>query len=294
MKDFEFSDGKSIPNFRGWNDYATRRAIVMIIDPDSAREILRHQNTKNRPCSPVNIVKYARDMTAGNWKVNGEAIVFAWNGRLMDGQNRLHACVKTGIPLVTFVVFGVDPDAFDTINQGKKRGVGEALGIAGERNGKNLAASIALLNTYETSTSLSGFVSVKPLTVGESDEVLRRHPGLRESVSYICSRNKTLWFLMPRVGSVCHYLFTQIAPFEADLFFDDLASGVGLDYGDPVLYLRNRLMREKDAKAKLPMADIMALTIKAWNIRRSGRKVLNKQLNWKSGGLKPEPFPKPI
>lgn len=291
----EASNGQPIPNFRNWDDFVTPRSIVMTIDPDSAEEILRDLNTKNRPSSPRNIVRFARDMSAGKWKLNGEAIVFAWTCRLMNGQNRLHACVKSGIPLVTFVTFGVDPETLDTIDQGKKRSIGDALGINGEKNCNNLAASIALLVTYESSEIKStGFVRSKNITVAEAEEALARHPDLRESSSLIKSMHDPLWFLVPRVGTVCHYLFSRIDRVEAGRFFDDLASGAGLRDGDPVLLLRDRLMHDRKAKTDILLAEMLALVIKAWNFRRSGRVITKNMFRWRSTGPTAESLPRPF
>jgi hypothetical protein len=58
-----------------------------------------------------------------------------------------------------------------------------------------------------------------------------------------------------------------------------------------VLLLRNRLIENKTAKTRLKMDEVIALVTKAWNIRRSGRRVRN--LSWRGTGPTAEPFPTP-
>ena len=48
-------------------------------------------------------------MQNGEWKLNGKSICFDWNGRLLNGQHRLSAVVRSGVPLTTLVVRGLDP-----------------------------------------------------------------------------------------------------------------------------------------------------------------------------------------
>lgn len=59
----------------------------VLVTPELAAEWLNH-NTRNREKRPKRIAAYARDMAAGRWRRSGEAIKFAPDGTLLDGQNR--------------------------------------------------------------------------------------------------------------------------------------------------------------------------------------------------------------
>jgi hypothetical protein len=75
-------------------------------------------------------------------------------------------------------------------------------------------------------------------------------------------------------------------------FFAKLVSGAGLVEGDPVLALRNFLLRDASPVAKVTSYHRMAMTCKAWNIYRDRRTV--GTLKFKAGGAKPEAFPEPM
>ena len=54
------------------------------------------KNSCNRPLSQNTVYRYADAILSGEWKLNGDTIRFDSNGTLIDGQHRLHACVKAG------------------------------------------------------------------------------------------------------------------------------------------------------------------------------------------------------
>jgi hypothetical protein len=62
---------------------------VEMITPQKAVEILDTKNFNNRPVSQFTVDRYAQEMKAGRWKLNGEPIIFGKSGRLIDGQ---HLC----------------------------------------------------------------------------------------------------------------------------------------------------------------------------------------------------------
>jgi hypothetical protein len=95
--------------------------------------------------------------------------------------------------------------------------------------------------------------------------------------------------LPPAMAAFLHYRFMEIDPTAAELFFMDLVSGEGLQKNRPVYQLRERLMANRLAKAKLPQREIMAITIKAFKMERQGKKI--EHLRWRNQGAQAEPFP---
>lgn len=86
------------------------------ITSDQAKKILELCHLNNRPASKFVVSTISKALLSGNWIYNGESIIFANNGVLLDGLVRLIACAETGKPLITNVAFGVDPDIFDSTN----------------------------------------------------------------------------------------------------------------------------------------------------------------------------------
>lgn len=113
-----------------------------LIDAEKAAKYLAHNNG-NRGKKKRALHDYAEDMKNGMWKFNGvDNIVFDTNGDLRNGQHRLEAIVTSGEPQAYFVVRGIDPEAFDTMDVGAKRGLADMLHAKDISNETRMAAMV--------------------------------------------------------------------------------------------------------------------------------------------------------
>lgn len=101
---------------------------IELVTPEVASRLLEN-NEGNRRIRPSVVTKYAAAMLHGNWKVTPEPIVISNTGRLMNGQHRLHAVIKSGVSISLFVVRGVDVVLFEALDRGATRSAADALGI---------------------------------------------------------------------------------------------------------------------------------------------------------------------
>jgi len=251
-----------------------------IVTPEMATEWLKG-NFINRPLNVRHVDTLASEMSKGRWKSNGDTICF--NGdTLIDGQHRLEACVKSGVAFETIVVSGLPSDVFDTKDAGKIRSAADVLSIRGEKNAAKIAASLKIVDRY-----LTGRMASPPrYTNTDVEALLVQHPGIRESVSHIKTTKKLLSY---SILTGLHYLFAQKDKALADEVADKLISGVGLQVGEPVYLLRERLMRNMISKEKLSPRYIAALLIKAWNATRDNTTI--RTLRFREEGDSPEQFP---
>ena len=84
---------------------------VESITPELAAEYLTHNSRNPRKTMNRSVIqKYADDIAAGLWELNGDSIVFDEDGFLKNGQHRLCAIIKAGKPVRTIVVRGVSRD----------------------------------------------------------------------------------------------------------------------------------------------------------------------------------------
>lgn len=98
------------------------------ITPSIAKDILDNRNENNYRTLKESAARlYENDMKAGNWMFNGDTIRFDTNGDLIDGQTRLEAISRSGIPQDFIVVYGLDPNCAQTIDSGFKRSIEDYL-----------------------------------------------------------------------------------------------------------------------------------------------------------------------
>lgn len=261
-------------------------AEIVTITPEVAEQWLG-ANTHNRNLSRMYIDRLAGAIRRGEWQFNGESIKFNGDGTLIDGQHRLSAIAKSGVPVAALVVHNVSMSAQDTVDVGKKRSLADALKLRGETECAQLAGAVTIIWRFERDQPLSNV----PPTITEAMTTLERHPRLRASIPI--GRQLNSWIRYPNAsGTALHYWLSLIdQDDDADDFFDRLKSGAFLHEGHPILTLRQAVERDARQDRRMRTQRLQALTIKAWNAYRDGSDL--HFLKWKPGGSRPEPFPKP-
>jgi hypothetical protein len=234
-------------------------AAVILVTPKMAEEWLRN-NPNNRRKSKPAIHKLAQVICSGEWRCNGETVIIDSTGRLLDGQHRLEGIILADKPAPVVVVQGVDPEVFDTIDQGRKRTNGDVFDILGETDGGMLAAACTWVHRYQHRRM---FVKTN-LTPQQAQAVLNVHPDLRDSISMGRHLSNSR-LCPPSVATALHYLFSKIDRDTADEFILRLADGAGLDEASPILSLRNLLAKNQMATAKLPAPYIAGMIVRGWN-----------------------------
>lgn len=262
------------------------RITVERITPEIAAQMLGTMSG-NRQLRQRMVNRFAREMIAGKWLLNGESIKISREGRLIDGQHRLNAVIAAKSPVQFFVVRGVDPSAFLTLDTGVSRNYYDATTIAG-RDWLREAGGIARMwFRYERGVhSAQGRI---PPSHQELDLMIEQHPGIPESARFI----KTLKIVQNKCnasvqGFVHAYTSEKYDREMADAFMQDLNDGARLGKDSPIYALRSRLIDYADRKPE--QIHVMALSIKAWNAWINGEKILT--LRWTTGGARPEEFPK--
>ena len=121
------------------------------VRPEDAEEMLAMNWPNNRKMSQFVVDGYANDMENGNWCwYVGNTVVISKEGYLLDGQHRLAAIVKSGIPSMMLVVRNVPDDAFDYIDGGKRRRASDFIDCPQATYVTALAKAILMANDGNT------------------------------------------------------------------------------------------------------------------------------------------------
>jgi hypothetical protein len=270
---------------------AAPRIELIQVTPETAREWLGF-NTRNRSLRPRITAAYAADMKAGDWQVNGDAIKFAADGRLLDGQHRLAAVIEAGVTVPVLVARGLPDEAQDTYDAGFKRSFSDALGLRGEAYAKDLAAITRRVTIWQQTGTVQGRTNMLP-TNAQQFRTLEQVPSLREitkAASYVADHCD----LTASVAGLCMWLFLGLpdAADDVTFFFDRLGDFQGLSAGDPVYELRRALERARSERRHRSETQLTGLTIKAWNLYRRGEQSPSP-LTFRMGGGRPEAIPEP-
>lgn len=260
------------------------KSRVIIVTPAIAEEYLA-LNKENRPFDQKWADFLAREMKNGLWRDTGESITFH-NKRLINGQHRLTAIIISNKPQQLVIVYTEDENAFDCIDQGKKRTTGQVLKLSGYEAGATLSAAVRFIEIHNH----KGTRPERHQSSAMVRNILENHPGI---VSSSDRAPKCPSRLCPRSLLVAaHYLFSQSNPDLADEFLHEVATGENLRANHPAMSLRRRMMEKNAYGSGTARKHMLAIFIKAWNARILGNDI--KVLGWRGGDDSPEPWPRCI
>jgi hypothetical protein len=257
-------------------DSQTPVAHFRTVTPIMAEHILTNRHPKNRKMKPSKIAQLVGDMREGNFKMNGEAIIFANDGTLIDGQHRLRAVVTTNTAIVTNCAFGLDPKMIATIDQGSARILGDVLGMEGYANANEVASVARSMIGFENSEGRTT-TGTGRFSRAEIGEVVIVHPKIVDSVSwakgmsvYLRSGN-----LNASVIGFCHYVLTERYDQEmVEDFLSRVVIGTDLSIGDPAFAVRRRLANPDIHTNQ----DKIEIIFRGWGNRVRGKKMTSVPL----------------
>ena len=209
---------------------------VVTLTPDQCASMLRADKTKNRQLSKDVVRAYARDMKAGNWEVNGEAVVLNGGSSILNGQHRLAACVEAGVPFTTAMIKGAPKEVFASFDQGYKRSFANILDTLNVPYATTCGAITASLYRLKAQDRVRG-----RLTPGELMPIFRKNQKkIVQAASTIYVETK----LRP-LGSGALGTIVICGGATGEKFLDIMKTGVPAYRNCPVHLLRETLLRLK-------------------------------------------------
>jgi hypothetical protein len=243
---------------------------ITTVTPVIAQRLL-DANEHNRPVNQRYVDEIASDIENGYWRLNGETIIVSKDGFLNDGQHRLEAVVKTGRPIETAIMYGVDRDSRMTVDMGRQRTAGNFLAMDGSTNTNNVASSCKVIIEYSRGAFHSNAGAETKITKQDIRDFYLKN---RKRIDIaVCAASYEKFGKLAGVSAVAaaYFVLHRINDSEASVFFARFFDGANLKANDPILYLRNRLMTER--KNKIRATEKLEIILRYWNAWRRGAKM---------------------
>lgn len=210
------------------------------VDPPRAKTLLEG-NLGNRSLSEGHVDGLARDMAAGRWVFNAQPIIIATSGRILDGQHRLEAVVKSGATIDCFIAWDIPENAMESIDRNRARTVADLLRINTKMsNSMNVAAVVRVIGMLETGAPESR--ASKRLTYGEVQGIYTQYA---KDVQWAL---ETIGYkIEPNIPSGGAYVMGPLAfmrgafPTKIDAFTERVTTGNITREGDPAAALRKAI-----------------------------------------------------
>lgn len=245
----------------------------------------------NRRLEQKRVELYASDMTNGDFNDDTcDAILYDWEGNLINGQHRLWAIIESRTTHTFAVVRGLPSEAILILDQGKPRHHADYLHLRREKNSTALASAVQLIAIYTQTGVLARSSIQKTPPISSLDRFLEANPGIRDAVA--SGRSADLFFGGGGRWASSYYILSSINDDDAKFFFGRLVDGVNLEANNAIYALRKRLIENKTSIKKLREIEVTAMIFKAWNNYREGKPA--SRVTWRRGGADPETYPEPI
>jgi hypothetical protein len=244
-----------------------------LITPSIASSLLELNTSNRRPKNPI-VSRYAKDMLNGLWKTNtAEFIKISKTNKILDGQHRLMAVVKSGVSTYFDVARGLDDDIFDVLDTGTRRNASDVFKISGIKNEHAIPSIISHYNRYKSNNFSNGQVDQKL----NNTELLNEYHS-NEVYWQDVARHTLSWYstfakiLQPSIIGGFYAAFHDVDPSLAFSFFNELATGLDVT-NRTINLLRNKLMQDKVSPRKMQHSLKCALIIKTWNYYIIGKEL---------------------
>lgn len=245
------------------------------ITPSKAAHYLKRNVDNYRRLSQSKVNLYAEEMKAGKWQNNGEGIMFGEDGRLKNGQHRLAAIMKAGVPVKMAVITGI-PDSVTIYDVGSNRSSLQIAQASGCEGISRIEVSVgnAIVGRFSGATkgTLMDWLKAHKDELADAYKYCIASTGGRKA----SSRTAVVLagYMMHRLGKISQY--------EIETFCRVMNSGntVGADGYEPSPPLvARRMLEEQFSKANgRTMRDLTEVMVQAMTDFHEGKK---RQNNYK-------------
>lgn len=264
---------------------------VESITPEMA-SILLELNYDNRTINETVVRAYAEAMKEGEFLSGGGTISVSDSNRLIDGQQRLTAIIRSGKTISLKTEFSQPEKLRAVVDTGRTRTAGDILYMAGYKNGTLLAAMLTMISAYDENR-ITPLNIPRPVPKRNLEELVRSmQPDIITSCHWGRSANALKLGPGGMLGAL-HFLISRRAvetnrTARAEDFLNKLKSGVGiLQEDEPVHHLRQLLQKNASIKIsatnrgqkKHNAATLLALGIKAWNSESQHKGIKSLQIS---------------
>lgn len=242
-------------------------ARVVKLDKALAEKWLARLIQGQRKLKNQNLQRLINAVEEGFWELNGETIILSREGNLIQGRHRCETVIRTGIPILTVVLWGIPESAYLTLDNGSKRTGGDALDYVNAPSYTCAAATTTLLIRFMVDPSMATSVSRCTLKIQQVYNDYKDQ--INASVKIANALDRKLKAFTPATAAFTHLLFSQVNLEAANAFFESLRTGSNLAEKSPVMVLRDYAMKHQ---GRLESRKQIALLINTWNAYRKGVK----------------------
>lgn len=246
------------------------KIAIVEVEPMQAQALLDSSNTNNRKLRGEKLRQYKEEMQRKRWRVQNTCIITE-NGKLIDGQHRMHAIVESG--LAQWLIFQIVPDA-DAAAANLVTDAGAVRSLADTIHflGVDRPARVAGVLVHERNHRVLG----SPMKMAQSNKsdylklLSEIKSKIQPALDVVPRGLASVIGVKPSILDFFAYHFEQIDHGMAEMFFELLKDDSQLKRSDAVKVLREELQRldrlRKTKKIASVNVETTFMIAKTWNL----------------------------
>ena len=261
---------------------------VIEVSPKLAEYVLENLNIGNRSKKVEKIKVYSNDMVSGNWSLTNATLAFGSDGYLKDGQNRLSACVRAGVPFKTHALFGIEPESFIHMDVGANRSNMDVFTIMGTPYPSMTGAVIRHIVAFRGCKANTKSVKMTNDELRNYYNTEINSAMLELSIKLAKITKKNTLIPVPPLAALFYIVSINGDLEKAKSFLDDLAAGVGT-VRSPVRKLLHTLTEIRVANRNKVMPDVMSILLgRTWINYKAGKQSTKSDMQINSASTMPK------
>jgi len=237
------------------------RFSIIRVTPEMAANLLSLARPGAKR-NPTAVTSYAQSMRAGEWVLNGMPIILSRKGLLLDGVQRLYACIEAKTDFVTVLAENIPDDTVHTIDQQRRRSFTGVLETRGVPKAGAVASLLAKLIRYEDGTLTRGTSAPPWSRMERALEANRTEIDTAIKFSF----DHPARVLTESIRTPLAFMGLQVDRTAIRKFLDAIAHPDRFAADEPGVMIRRRLIEGREDRARRPTATVLfAMCIKALN-----------------------------
>jgi hypothetical protein len=237
------------------------RFSIIRITPDMAPSLLAMKRPGGKR-NQVAVAAYAQSMRAGEWVLNGMPLILSRDGFLLDGLQRLYACIDAKVPFITVLAENVPDDTVHTIDQQRRRSFTGVLETRGIQRPAAVASLLSKLIRYEDGTLTRGTSTPPWSRMERALEANRTEIDIAVKFSF----DHPARMLSEAIRTPLSFMGLQADRGALRRFLDAIAHPERFAADEPGVMIRRRLLEGRDDRARrLVATSLFAICLKALN-----------------------------
>lgn len=238
--------------------------IMTTITPEIATQLLSLNAEYNRNIREGKVRELMTAMIGGDFVDTGATLSVDTTGTVIDGQHRLTACERSGVPFKAIVVTGLPPEAYDSTDKGSKRTVGDSLKRHGFANQNRVSALVRVILAWDAGVREASIIN----TDSPEAKMINYALAHREELSQTVSQPMLVPSVLPgRISDLTRVLITRVDPADAGVFIEAMRTGETEFTG--LRLTREALMKDRIGTSKGPFWQL-GMLLRTWNLWREG------------------------